>query len=186
MEATMKTPNTVSTDTTIKFIRMYRDMERLTYETAFALIRKMIGAKYGKSTIDHLCDQWKWKKKDFADWYLNLGTETQILVLNYFGITDPQDESYVSKVQAEAKAAIFLDAPATARAMHNTLIFFYNNGIGDYTFEKRGIPVNGLVFPETSKKQYGNGTNWGEFILSNHLLNPESVVPVLQFAMTYR
>ena len=146
----------------------------------------MLSPKLSYSTINHLCDHWKGKKKDFASWYLNLGTQTQIFILHALGIVSNQDEEWLSEFKRDEMTAMFMNAPDVAGSLNSLILFFNNNSIDAGTFEYHNIPTTGVNFPTQLKKRYGNSANWGDFILENCIIDASPLLPFLKYAMDYR
>ena len=154
----------------LQFIVEYRKLESLSYDKGSELIKTIFSA-YPEHIhqVSHLLDQWKWKKKDFGSFYLNLGAKTKVVIYSYFGITDPYDVIYLDKIKTDSMATLFAKPSNTYRRLNNVVMFFNNHGINPRTTEYLTLsPVpafNGKSFDEKNPS-YGNSKNWGKYILS--------------------
>jgi hypothetical protein len=160
----------ISVATVLHFIQKYRSLEKASLQEGYVLIRKL---ELHHSQIQHLCDQWRWKKKNFGEFFLNLSYRTQIGILHLWNIIDTADQEYLLVDEIKDPAVyLFGDPPATVKALHELMIFFNNHGIE--SFEERtsldrnnndvtvpGLTLNVLPHP---KKRYGNSSNWGDYI----------------------
>jgi hypothetical protein len=167
---------TISTRSVLKFIERYRALEKATYQEGYNLIYRL---GLNVSTYQHLCDHWKGKKKHFANFFLNLGHETQIKLIQQWGFVDPADEAYLSRKEDNPVSVLFTDPPATVKAFHKLLLFFNNHGIESFNtytahYSQREIPGFTLTVLPPEKKRFGNSANWGDYILS--LEDPDYVI----------
>ena len=166
-----------STEEVLKFIQKYRALENSSYEMANGHIQKMLSPKMSYSTIIHLCGHWKGKSKNFASWYLNLGTQTQIFILQSLGIVSDQDDKWLSEFKRDEMTGCFMNAPDKAGSLNSLILFFHNNAVDEGTFNYHNIPTTGINFPTLLKKQYGNSANWGDFILANCMIDASPLLP---------
>lgn len=141
----------------LQFIQCYRMMEKAPLAAGYEVILKVVP----RWQADHLCDHWRGKRKDFASFFLNLGTSNQIKFQQKFGITDHEDQAYFNLVEKDEIAALFAAAPIKNQLLHNMMLFFNNHGIDEKPTSK--ITLKNL--PPKSKR-FGNSKNWGDYILS--------------------
>lgn len=155
-------------------------MEKATLDIGYYIIRKVYAEKHFK---DHLCDHWRGKKKCFSSFYLNLGTESQIMLLHYFGIKSEEDAKYLKMTEQDERSALFLDAPPVARTLHNLLLFFHNHGMNEGKI-REGIYLK--TVPKVQKKRYGNSANWGDFILSLPIDEQQELIDSITINYQYK
>jgi hypothetical protein len=144
---------------TIDFIKSYRNMERGTLAHAKDIIYQLPDDE----SHDHLFRAWKGKEKNFGDWFLNLSHSTQCYLIRLFGqgINDTSIDEYIKLKNDDPISALWMDAPPLVFRYHELVKFFYNHGINEEPAQ--GITLTDLPIPE---KQYGNSTNWADYILS--------------------
>lgn len=158
----MKTNNSIQEDMNIVqaigFIKHFRKLEKSTYEEFSYIIN---GIFKESKLVDNLMYKWKYTKKSFGAWYLNLGTENMIKLLHYFGIVDPQDEEYLKLLKEDEELMIYFEeAPETVKHYRSLVLFFCNTNILSLGQE------NFILKLPSGVKAFGRTANWGEFILS--------------------
>lgn len=141
----------------IEFIKRYRAMEQGPFAGGQLLINQ-VATSWQRS---HLHDQWKSKKKNFGDFFLNLDSELQIKFLQRFGINDNEDQAYLDLVENKPVAALWACTPIKHQLLRNLLLFFCNHGINHQV-----TPAISLDKLPAKTKRFGNSKNWGDYILS--------------------
>lgn len=172
----MSSDKTISTLSVLKFIERYRALEKAPYQEGYNLIYRL---GLNVSTYQHLCAHWKGKKKHFANFFLNLGHETQIKLIQQWGFVDQDDERFLSRKEENPISVLFTEPPATIKAFHKLLLFFNNHEINSFKpytshYSQQEIPGFNLTVQPPEKKRYGNSANWGDYILS--LDDPDYVI----------
>lgn len=140
----------------VRFIHEYRSMEKQPYSYGYEIINNF--AEHD-SMARHLHNHWYGKKKDFGSFYLNLSSRSQIKLINWFGISDPKDRSFLDRIDKEGELVMFFEKPeGFVSTVNKMMVYFNNHSLADYGIvpEKR-LPA--------FAKQYGNSTNWGNLIL---------------------
>lgn len=140
-----------------KFITAYRKLEQAPPSVAKQLIRQVADTE---QVAAHLCNSWDGRGQDFGDFYLNLSHKTQYRILRAWELGDDAGEAYEKKVTENAMAPLFTKMPLSIWWPHELLKFFYNHGISQK-------PAKDVSLPRlpAEDKQYGNSTNWGDYIL---------------------
>jgi hypothetical protein len=158
----------METDYLLQFIRKYREMEKMPYEKGYQVIRQIVM----EWQYDHVCNHWRGKQREFCSFYLNLGTRTQIRLLRLWGIEDEADEAYLNECEKDEIFALFGKAPETVNRVRSMMLFFNNHGICKH-------PARGIVMSDLPpiEKMFGNGKNWGNYILS--LKEPHELLEVI-------
>jgi hypothetical protein len=161
MDTTTKpTTSQVSPSDIFKFIRLYKSFEALSLKHGFALIKEILkNNKDEFHKISHLCDQWKWKDRHFGEFWMNLDYGVQIAFLKYWGFQNPGAEEFLRLQDEDPLRVLWMDPPPLIKALHDTVMFFENHAVED---------VEDIKLPSVPPvdKQFGNATNWGEYILS--------------------
>ena len=117
------------------FLRCYRDMEKAKIEEGFQQI--VLACKDNPHVTSHLCDHWRWKKKDFGSFFLNLDPGNQKLFCKAFNVDHPLGQPLL-----------------------NRLILFFNN----HYIDANAVP--GLTGLPREKKRFGSAANWADYLLS--------------------
>lgn len=138
----------------IRFIKSYRNLEKASLSEGYRIIRQVI---HDDSILaSHLCDHWRWKKKGFGHFFLNLDDDVMTRIVTSWSI--PNDYKI-----------IFL--------LRHFVKYFENNGIDE---DLPSIKETGIKKLPAVKKCFGNSKNWGDFILS---LQPEKQKELLQWIL---
>lgn len=159
MDSLQNIDSTNSLVNTLGLVKHYRRLELSTYDEFKVFLERTF--KNDADLVDHLFYKWKYHKKSFGSWFLNLGTENKIKVLHQFGIVDPQDEEFFKLIKEDEELILFFDeAPDTVRLLNSVLLFFCNTNLQNLSGLKFSIKI------PSGNKAYGNTANWGDFFLS--------------------
>lgn len=165
-----------------QFITAYRSFEKSKLSDGYLLIRHLLK---NTSLASHLCDHWRWKKKDFGVFWLNLDYKHQIKFLRYWDLDHSDNERYLIEQAEKEKNMQEADenqkftlsdaiaaSPILPKKFYDVLVFFNNNGICDHEHK-------GIILPKkpAKNKDYGNARNWGDYFLS---LNSEQEDQLLE------
>lgn len=144
-----------------EFISRYKWFESLSLREASAVLKAICSNSENQHKYQHLCDQWRWKKRRFGEFYLNLDYQLHIAFLKYWGFTIKGLEEYLQKVQQNEAVALFVDPPLMVDTINKVVLFFGNHSICPHVTDDLKLDI----LPRPAK-QYGNATNWGEYILN--------------------
>jgi len=171
-------PTQTSIDQAIQFIQRYHFLEKQNVKTGFDFIRRVF-AKEGKSGTDHLCDQWKFKKKIFSSFYLNLGFRKQIAIMHEFGIVSDDDKAYLEgweKADGDPSINMYwVTPPALCKSFQSLLLFFNNHGIQAQPYQW----LNLTDLPKQDSKCFGNSYNWAGYILTLDRVEQKRIIGLI-------
>lgn len=162
MNATVSPINTTLIKEVVEFIRNFRFLEKLPLKEGHNQLRGALAGKTDAGTIEHICDHWRWKKRNFGDFWGNLDHTVQLHILKAWCFQVEGAEPYLRKIAQDPQSAMFLVPPFFLKTVNNVIMFFSNHGIHDSTAEMIDLPA----VPTEKEKQYGNSSNWADYIFS--------------------
>ncbi len=165
----------------LQFLSKYREFEKATYDEG----KHIINSAFPRSmTASYLVDRWRYNKKNFGGFFLNLDSVNQITLLHYWGIKGDDDAKFLEEYKKNQMVALFT-SPRLRTLMHNVVLFFNNQGITKKIWFRESEPVDFQfsVFPKEAKC-FGNSANWADFVLS--LPRPEQVALLSKIASHYK
>jgi len=170
METLIPTTNALTYMQALHFIHQYRAFEQLPLEEGQRLLRHL-----AINEPDHVCDHWRYKKRSFGAFFLNADMDLRVSLMQHFGINSHALEEYKRAKQDRSYEAqcrnIFLPEPQELRDVEALLMFFVNHGIST-------VPAPGLQLDRLPRKskQYGNSSNWADYILAMEPVSKRRVV----------
>ena len=183
MSTTFITPtSSVSTEDILRFIECYRDFERLPLKDGYALITAALKTYPGhEHQVSHLCDHWRWKKREFGAFWLNLDYRLILCFLKYWYFDVEGADAYVNRIDTDARSAMFLEPPVLAKTLRDVVLFFGNHSLDVSTF----IDLLGFAPVPPAKNRFGNGTNWGKAILDFNRHHPTAAFRLITTIRDY-
>lgn len=152
----------------IEFIQEYRNLEKMQYLQANSFLETIFAQK-PKYQIKAIIEKWKNKKKKFGDFFFGLDVDMLICLYTYWGIDDPEAESFIQNTKENPMAKLFISPSNKYLRIRNLLMFFENHGINPQAtsfLTLNSIPEsNGEGSFSESNPRFGNATNWGKYIL---------------------
>lgn len=153
------TTTVVSPEQILWFISMYNRFEKMPIPEGCQEIRFLFRDEASKAS--HLCDKWRWKKRVFGSFYLNLDYPSQMRFLHRWEIKSEEDSTYLDQYHSDHMAPLFLDPPANVKVFHNVILYFENHGINEWP--SKDIQLEHVP---AMRFRFGNTRNWARYILS--------------------
>jgi hypothetical protein len=136
-------------------------------------------------TIDHLKSQWQKKEGEFGSFYLNLDSNHQRMLLQYFDIEVEPDKyaEIEDRILARINGAEEFEIYPFQTHMLNQFLLYANN----HSLEEVEVMHDGHILlrhlEQSKLDTYGTGTNWGKFY--QYLINQKARERKVLVELTY-